>query len=371
MRLRKIRTLWLNGLLALCLGWSSLPAQADSTEFNVTEVVKGLGIPWGMAFLDDNRLIFTQRAGKAGILDVRNGDITWLKGVPFVYNTGQGGLLDVKPSPDFKQTGWIYFTYSKPLPTTAITALARAKIQGDELVNWEDLMVTKSESYRNIHFGSRIAFDHRGHVFFSVGDRGRRHKAQQQDNHAGSILRLMLDGDIPKDNPFVGQPGTLPEIWSYGHRNPQGLAYDVQHQRLWEIEHGPRGGDEINLIQKGQNYGWPIVSRGKEYGSGEPVGKPHQAGMIEPVKVYIPSIAPSSLLLYDGDAFPQWRGNLFAGSLVLRHLNQVVLSPEGKAIAEHRLLKDLNQRIRSLAQDAQGHLYVATDSGKIYRLSPK
>lgn len=352
----------------------SLVSQANLTEtngFEVTEVASGLGIPWGMAFLDDDRMILTQRDGEAHLLTVSSGAVMPLKGVPTVYDFGQGGLLDVQPSPDFAETDWLYFTYSKPTDQSAVTTLARAKIDGDTLVDWEDLLVTQSESNRSIHFGSRIAFDNQGHVFFSVGDRGQRDLAQQRSNHAGTVIRLTLAGEVPKDNPFVNTPGALPEIWSYGHRNPQGLAFDKATGRLWEIEHGPRGGDEINLIEKGGNYGWPLVSRGKEYGSGEPVGRPHQAGMIDPIMVYIPSIAPSSLLLYTGDAFPQWQGNLFAGALVLRHLNQVVLSPDGQPFAEHRLLKDLNQRIRSLAQDAQGRLYVATDSGKLYRLSPK
>jgi glucose/arabinose dehydrogenase len=183
-------------------------------------------------------------------------------------------------------------------------------------------------------------------------------------------MRLHLDGRVPKDNPFVGNSDVLDEIWSFGHRNPQGMAFDFKTGRLWSNEHGPRGGDEINLIKPGKNYGWPLVSQGKEYWGDRAIGVTSQVGMEDAVKVYIPSIAPSSLLIYRGAAFPKWQGSLFSGALVLRHLNRVTLNPQGKAISEERLLTDLNERIRSLAVDHAGLLYFATDSGKIARLRP-
>lgn len=348
----------------------TLSTQAGSPGFDLQKVVQTPGIPWGMAFLDDQQLMFTQRDGKAGILNLKTRQTTWLEGVPTVFNQGQGGLLDVKTAPDYKNSGWIYFTYSQPRLFSAVTTLARAKLKGKALVEWQTLLATRSESTRNIHFGSRIAFDGQGHLFFSVGDRGVRENAQNPSNHAGSILRLNLDGSVPKDNPFVGDPDKRDEIWSYGHRNPQGLAYDPANKRLWAIEHGPRGGDEINRIEPGQNYGWPIVSQGKEYFADKPVGVKHRADMVDPVKVYIPSIAPSSLLLYDGTAFPAWRGDLLAGALVLRHLNHIDLNSAGRPQAETRLLGELNERIRSLAQGPQGALYLATDGGNLYRLTP-
>lgn len=355
----------------LMLVFLSFPLVANSSDkaFVVTPIAERLGITWGMTFLDDSTLLFTQRSGKAGLLKIQTGQVTWLSGLPNVYAERQGGLLDVKIAPDFLKSGWIYFTYSKPTFTSAVTTLARAKLSGNRLVNWQDLLVTQSESSQDIHFGSRIAFDHQGHVFFGVGDRGNRGNSQDLSNHAGAIMRLKLDGSIPHDNPFIDNPDALDEIWSYGHRNPQGLVFDAKTNRLWEMEHGPRGGDEINLIEKGQNYGWPVVSQGKEYFSGSPVGERYKAGMIEPVKVYIPSIAPSGLLVYQGNEFPHWQGSLFAGALVLRHLNQVVLDEKGQAVAEHRYLQTLNQRVRSVTQDPQGQLYVATDNGVIYRLS--
>ena len=181
----------------------------------------------------------------------------------------------------------------------------------------------------------------------------------------------MLDGSVPADNPFVKNAHALPEIWSYGHRNPQGIAYDLQRQRLWEIEHGPRGGDEINLILPGRNYGWPVISYGKEYWGPVQVGEgTEKEGMEQPVKVYIPSIAPGSLILYSGKAFPGWKGNLFSGALILTHLNRVALDESGKAVAEERLLESLNERIRALVESPEGWIYFSTDSGKIYRLRP-
>jgi glucose/arabinose dehydrogenase len=234
------------------------------------------------------------------------------------------------------------------------------------------LLVTESATDTRKHFGSRIAFDANGHVFFGVGDRGKRPMAQDLSNHVGTIIRLNLDGSVPSDNPYFGNPGTRSEVWSFGHRNPQGLVFDVPTSRLWEIEHGPRGGDEINLITKARNYGWPVISHGKEYWGpvavGEGTSKP---GMEQPRKVYIPSIAPGSLVLYRGKAFPEWYGNLFAGALKLRHLNRIELSPSGQVVNEERILEDLNERIRALAISPEDWIYFSTDSGRILRILPE
>jgi glucose/arabinose dehydrogenase len=286
--------------------------------------------------------------------------------------TGQGGLLDVAVPPDYTSGDWIYFTYSKEQKGKGVTALARARRKGNRLVALEDLLVTRSASSTGRHFGSRIAFDGAGHLFFSVGDRGVRPNAQNLSTHAGSILRLDLNGNVPEDNPFVHQTGALPEIWSYGHRNPQGMFYDRNQQRLWSIEHGPRGGDEINLILPGLNYGWPIISYGKEYWNPLPVGEgTEKEGMEQPVKFYVPSIAPGSLIAYSGKAFPDWKGNLFAGALKLTHLNRVEIDNTGSAITEERLLVGLRERIRALTESPEGWLYLSTDSGKILRIRPE
>ena len=358
---------------------ADLPAAAQTPreieqghpEFIVEELAAGLGVPWGMSFVDDNRLLFTERGGRIALLRLDDLSVVPIDGAPRVVAEGQGGLLDVAVAPGSTAGGWIYFTYSKPSRGEAATALARARLRGTRLVDWQDLLVTDSATDHRRHFGSRIAFDDRGYVYFGVGDRGERELAQDLGNHIGTILRLRPDGGVPPDNPFAGVAGARAEIWSYGHRNPQGLWFDRDSGRLWSNEHGPRGGDEINQVLRGRNYGWPVVSHGQEYWGpiavGEATSKP---GMEDPRKVYIPSIAPGSLIVYRGDAFPQWRGDLFSGALRLRHLNRVQVSPAGEAVAEERLLEDLGERIRALALGAEGWIYLSTDSGRILRLRP-
>lgn len=345
--------------------------KSEAHEFTLEPVIDGLGIPWGMAFITDTTMIVTERAGKISLLDTARRRITPLQGVPQVRADGQGGMLDVAVPPDFTPGDWIYFTFVRDRGGEGVTVLARARLRGEQLVEWQDLLETRSATGSGQHFGSRIAFDDNNHVYFGVGDRGERASAQDLGRHNGCVMRLTRDGKVPEDNPFVKQRDALPEIWSYGHRNPQGMAYDREHRRLWLIEHGPRGGDEINLVLAGRNYGWPIISYGKEYWGPIAVGEgTAREGMEQPVKQYTPSIAPGSLLLYSGKAFPGWRGNLFAGALVLRHINRVTLDAEGQAVGEERLLKDLSERIRALAQSPQGWIYLSTDSGKILRIRP-
>lgn len=345
--------------------------KSEAMSIRLEQVTDGLGIPWGMTFLSENQLLVTEREGSVRRIDIDNGRVSQLNNIPEVLADGQGGLLDIALSPDYKKDGWIYFTYVKDVDGEGATVLARAKLTAESFSDWQELLVTKSTTDTTHHYGSRITFDDSGHVYFAVGDRGVRDNAQDLANHAGAIMRLNLDGTIPADNPFSKNRQLLPEVWSFGHRNPQGMAYDVKHQRLWSIEHGPRGGDEINLIQAGANYGWPIISYGKEYWGPVAVGEgTHRKGMEQPVKVYIPSIAPGSLLLYTGDALPGWKGNLFSGALKLQHINRIVLSEQGEPVKEERLLEDLAERIRALAQSPQGWLYFSTDSGKIYRLRP-
>ena len=302
---------------------------------------------------------------------MNSGERTVLQGGPEVFNEGQGGMLDVAVPRGYSRGDWIYFTYSKRQGRMAVTTLARAHVSGDQLIDWDNLLITKSATTASHHFGSRITFDSKGHLFFTIGDRGYRPNGQDLSNHAGSILHLRLDGTVPGDNPFA-TGGGLPEIWSYGHRNPQGIVYDRANNRLWSNEHGPRGGDDINLVIPGKNHGWPVVSYGKEYWGPVQVGEgTKKVGMVDPVKVYTPSIAPGSLLLYSGKAFAKWRGNLFSGALVLRHLNRVVIGNSGEAEKEERLLRDLNERIRAVVESPEGWLYFSTDSGKILRLRPK
>lgn len=361
----------------LCLSFSShsknntVTFKSEGMNLKLEKVAEDLNTPWAMTFLSETKLLVTEREGHVFLLDIKNSTKTKLTNTPSVMAEGQGGMLDIALSPNYQTTGWIYVTYVKNIEDEGATVLARAKLKKNNFYAWQELLVSESTTDTSRHFGSRIAFDNKGHVFFGIGDRGERPNGQDLTNHAGSIIRLNLDGSIPKDNPFVSSDTTLPEIWSYGHRNPQGLVYDKKMNRLWEIEHGPRGGDEINLIKKGANYGWPVISYGKEYWGPLAVGEgTHREGMEQPVKVYTPSIAPGSLLIYSGNAFPKWKGNLFSGALKLRHINYIVLDKEGKAVKEERLLKFLDERIRALTQSPEGWLYFSTDSGTINRIRP-
>lgn len=342
--------------------WSQTPT--------LRTVANNLGIPWGMVWYQPGVILFTDRGGRAGLLNIQNSNVTWLQGLPEVYARGQGGLLDVALPPPGTTQGWIYFTYSKLLDDGAATTLARGRLQDHRLMRWEDLLVTQSAREGGRHFGGRIAFDDDGHLFFSVGDRGDRSNGQNLMTHAATILRLNPDGTVPADNPFVGRDDALPEIYSYGHRNPQGLCYDRTRRGLWASEHGPRGGDEINRVLPGGNYGWPVVSHGREYWGpvdiGEAKSKP---GMEDPHKVYVPSIAPGSLLCYSDAGYKNWRGNLFLGALKLTHLNRVVLDAKGNPTGEERLLADEKLRIRALLEGPEGSLFFSTDDGRILELS--
>jgi glucose/arabinose dehydrogenase len=361
------------------------PEFDTDNRFVVEEIARDLGVVWGMINLDDERILFTERSGGLGLLNIRTGVVNSVAGGPAVWAHGQGGLLDIaipnNHTPNHPAIDWIYLTYSKEQQGKGVTTLARTRLENknlaqnsseeNSLIDWQDLLVTQSSSDTTRHFGSRIAFDDNGHVFFTVGDRGFRPNGQDLGTHAGSVLRLNLDGTIPSDNPFINRPGALPEIWSYGHRNPQGISYDSGNDRLWINEHGPRGGDEINLVLQGRNYGWPVVSHGKEYWGPMAVGESkYKTGMEAAKKIYIPSIAPASLLFYTGQAFPDWYGSLFSGALKLTHLNRVTVDKSGDIIAEERLLESLNERIRQIIQSPEGWLYLSTDSGKILRIKP-
>lgn len=353
----------------------SLTVKADIQQDNdlqIEQIATGLTIPWGMTFISQSQLLVTQREGKLTLLDIATGKQTNVTGLPNdIRVEGQGGLFDVQTSPDFEQTGWLYFSYIKEVDGEGATTLSRAKLDGHQLVGWADLIVTQSRTDNQVHYGGRISFDNHGHVYLSIGDRGERDSAQNLKSHNGSILRLNLDGSVPDDNPFVGDANALPEIWSYGHRNPQGLFYNPDNKQLWAVEHGPRGGDEINLIQPEHNYGWPIISYGKEYWAPLDVGEgTHKEGMEQPVKVYVPSIATSSLIQYRGDLLSGWQGKLLVGALKQQHLNVVSLTESGEAQDEQKWLRTVNGRIRNVIEAVDGALLVATDSGVIYRVTP-
>ena len=362
-------------LLPAFLFSQTIQYKSDDANIIVEKMASGLGVVWGMTFISDDELLFTVKTGSIGLLNTKTKEIKNIFNIPENQNlnySGQGGLLDVQKSPNFSKDNQLFFTYVKEVNGKSTTALASAKLQNNKLINWNDLFISQAFSDTTRHFGSRITFDENGHLFFSIGDRGVRENSQDLSNHAGSIIRLNLDGTIPPDNPFINQENALPEIYSYGHRNPQGLFYDNETAKLWSIEHGPRGGDEINLIEKGKNYGWPIISYGKEYWNNFAVGEStSKEGMQQPIKYYDPSIAPSSLIVYNGNLFKKWNGNIFSGVLKLMHLNRIVLDKDNKVIKEERLLENLNKRIRNVIQSSDGKIYVSSDSGNIYMLSTK
>lgn len=343
--------------------------ESEGKKIVVKQLASELGVPWGMTFVDENQLLLAIKDGSFILLDTQSGTKRVLKAKVDVLLRGQGGLLDIQTSPHFKSDRTLYFTYVKSIDNQGATTLAKARFESGELNDIEDIFITQSQSDTSRHFGSRITFDEQGHIFFGVGDRGVRPNGQDLLTHAGSILRLNLDGSVPKDNPFVKDSRALPEIYSYGHRNPQGLYFDKLSQRLIEGEHGPRGGDEINIIQKGANYGWATISYGKEYWNPLPVGEgTHSKGMEQPIKVYIPSIAPGSLIVYQGEANSSFRGNVFQGALKLTHLNRLVLDDKDNVIKEERWLEDMHERIRNVIEDNSGNLLISTDSGNIYQL---
>jgi glucose/arabinose dehydrogenase len=336
-------------------------------DYRVVTVADGLVNPWSIAFLPNGDVLVTERPGRLRI--IRDGELlpTPVPGVPEVLAEGQGGLLDVAPHPDFASNRLLYLSYSKPYADEegATTAIGRGRLENDRLEDFEDIFVANSRGRG--HYGSRIVFDGDGHIFFGVGDRQAppqgdlaSHPAQDRSNHHGTINRIHEDGRIPDDNPFVGQDGIEPSIWSYGHRNPQGLVLHPETGDLWETEHGPQGGDELNVIQAGANYGWPVIGFGVNYGSGAAIhGGTMDEGMEAPLHFWVPSIALSGLMVYTGDRFPAWRGNIFAGGMAGEQLARLTL--DGHVVVNEETLVQRMGRIRDVRQGPDGYIYLAID----------
>lgn len=340
-----------------------------SLAYSVSLIAKLDDVPWGIAFIDKDEAVITEKSGNVRLLNVNSGDLDLLLNVSPLYSNGQGGLLDVAKSP--RSSSELFFTYTKAVQKSTETVLAKAQLNNGSLQNWQDVLVTDSGSSSSRHFGSRIAFDDNHHVYFSVGDRGDRDNGQNTLNLAAAIIRLNLDGTIPSDNPYIENDKVRNEIWSYGHRNPQGIYFDSSTQNLWAIEHGPRGGDEINLIQPETNYGWPVTSHGKEYWGPIAVGEGQEKeGIQSPALVYIPSIAPGSLILYRGERYPSLNGHLLAGALKLQHINVISIDANNSLTEASRILESLNERVRDITVSPDDYIYFSTDSGHIYRLNP-
>lgn len=346
--------------------------RSQEHDFRVRIVAQGLEHPWAAAFLPDGRILVTERRGTLRI--VREGGLEPqpVAGLPPVVEHGQGGLMDIVLHPAYASNGWIYFSYSARGPDGTGTEVARARLVDRRL---EDVQVIFRQSPRGRtgrHFGSRLVFDRAGYFYVTLGDRGEMERAQRPDDHAGSVIRLHDDGRVPADNPFVGRAGWKPEKYTLGHRNIQGAAIEPVTGRLWVHEHGPQGGDELNLVRAGANYGWPVITYGVNYVTGTRIGEgTHKAGMEQPVHYWVPSIAPSGMAFYDGDRFPRWKGDLFIGALRGRMLVRLRLAG-ARVAAEERLLVGTLGRIRDVRSAPDGHLYLLTDEadGVLARLEP-
>ena len=344
---------------------------SEKLEFSVAKVVQGLAHPWGMAFLPNGDILVTERVGRLRI--VRDGALEPLPvaGVPKVAVGGQGGLLDIVLHPRFSETRLIYLSYAGPGNGGKGTEVARAHFVENRLVDLERILVVQPKTPGGRHFGSRLLFGPDGYLYVTTGERGMKDRAQDLSDLAGKVIRITDDGQVPADNPFVGRPDVRPEIYTFGNRNPQGLALNPYTGEIWEAEHGPKGGDEINLLLPGANYGWPVISHGKSY-AGTAVGEgTSKVGMEQPLRHWTPSISPSGMTFYTGKQFALWQGNLFLGALSGRAL--VRLEIDGAEIVhEERLIEDLGDRIRDVRQGPDGHLYLLTDAsyGALLRLDP-
>ena len=370
----------LAGLAATSIALTGFVAVMDSgvtaltvdrrAPFAVDVIATGLKTPSAITFLPGGRALVLERAGGiADLVDVRSRTVTPLSNVPPALTGDDAGLHDIVLHPDFDRNGWIYLTYSEGEASRSTTVVDRFHLQGTDLVDRQRILTADAYSEDRYHYGGRLAIKD-GYLFVTIGDRHHERRAQELTTHAGKILRVHDDGRVPDDNPFVGTKDARPEIWSYGHRHPQGIAFDATGV-LWEHEHGPLGGDELNVIEKGANYGWPIISYGWQY-EGGPIGQGIVArdGMKQPVWVWTPSLAPSGMLWYRGSAFPQWRGHMLIGGMGARIFEHLTISGS-QVVAQERWLTERHERIRCLAEAPDGRVYLGDDDGEILQLSPR
>ena len=340
------------------------------TEYRIETVVPELVNPWGMTWLPDGSMLITEKGGE--LIHFKNGQKTMVQNTPDIYVRGQGGFLDVALHPDYESNGWIYFTHasSEGGGDGGNTKLIRAKLEGNQLTNMESLYKAMPNSKRGQHFGSRIAFDAQGYVYFSVGDRGNRDVNPQditRDN--GKVYRLHDDGRIPEDNPFVGVAGAKGAIWSYGHRNPQGMDVHPVTGDIWTHEHGPKGGDEVNIIKKGANYGWPVISYGVNYSGTSFTDITEKEGMEQPIHHWTPSIAPCGMAFVTGDKFPDWENDLLVGSLKFNYVE--LLKLDGNRVVSREKIAEGIGRVRNVRIGPNGYIYIALEGQGIVRLLPK
>lgn len=354
------------------------PPEADG--WRAATVAEGIEHPWGLAWLPDGRLLVTAKNGTLHILSGDKFEAVEMEGLPEVFTEGQGGLLDISVHPNDKENVRVYMTMSTGTQDANRTTLVRGVFDGQRVRDIQTLFQATPDKSGGQHFGSRLQWLPDGTFLMSIGDGGNppqtvggmlaRDQAQNLGSHHGSILRFTEDGKPASNNPLASREGALPEIWSYGHRNVQGLARDPDSGRIWANEHGPRGGDELNLLEGGRNYGWPLQSYGRDYRTGEPIGERSVQGMVGPEVAWVPAHAPSGLAFYTGDRFPQWRGSLFSGGLVSEDIRRIELDGNGNAVRQDRL--DIGSRVRDVKQGPDGFLYAITDeeNGRLLRIEP-
>lgn len=342
---------------------------SEELKFYLDTVASGFAIPWGIDFLNEREMIVTDKPGKLFVIELENGTLKEITGLPAIVQTGQGGLLDVLVHPDYQTNGWIYLAYAANGNGGVGTAITRAKLSGTQLTNLQLLFQTDPGVSGGAHFGCRMQIVG-SDLYFTLGERYQKEQAQNLSNHLGKLIRIKDDGTIPPDNPFVGTAGAKPEIWSYGHRNPQGLFYDANTQTLWSHEHGPKGGDELNSIEKGKNYGWPEITFGLDYDGSVISEDTARAGMEQPVYYWVPSIAPCGLTRIKGNRYPEWQNDFFIGGLVSQSLFRLRVDNGNKDIHQEKLLDELF-RVREVTEGPDGYLYISTESpGRIFRLVP-
>jgi glucose/arabinose dehydrogenase len=344
---------------------------SEKLTFQVDTLYTQFENPWGMTWLPDGRMLVTEKKGE--ILVFKEDKFTGekLTGVPAISDVNQAGLLDIAVHPKYNENGWIYMSYAKKQGKGEVLVIARAKLNGIALEGLEEVFVCGPEWEGGRHFGSRIVFDNDGYLFFSNGDKGSRPaNAQELDNDHGKIHRIYDDGRIPEDNPFVNTPGASPSIWTYGNRNPQGMIYDKANNRLWAVEHGPKGGDELNLIEKGKNYGWPVISYGINYDGTILTELTEKEGMEQPVTYWVPSIATCGLAIVTSDRYPEWKGNILVGGLAGMQIARVELDGT-KYSKQETLLKDIG-RVRQVSESPDGYIYAVTEAtGLMVKLIPQ
>lgn len=358
--------------ISACAQEPDMKTNDTGAEYELELVTKGIDIPWGMAWLSENEMLVTDKKGELRMIHGGKLLEQTIQGLPKVNDSSQGGLLDVKVDPDYANNGWIYLSYSgyEGDGNGANTSIMRAKLDGMKLVNNELLFHGLPNTGKNHHYGSRLEFDNQGHLYFSIGDRGARDENPQRlDRDAGKIHRIHRDGSIPKDNPFVNKAGANPSVYSYGHRNPQGMARHPESGDIWAHEHGPKGGDEINLIRAGLNYGWPVISFGVNYSGTSFTDLTEKEGMEQPNWQWTPSIAPSGMTFVTSNRYPQWQGKVLVGSLKFMFIELLDITGD-KVASEGKLFEGVG-RVRNVKQGRDGFIYIATDGTGIFKVVPK